>query len=547
MAVWSWARSTGSSLPLTLGALLLGAAAWLWPVVAYYVPTDASTGPDPVSIRDYRADFEVADDGELTVEERITASFPQGRHGIFRFWDVVDPSDSGARLLPEDIEVLRDGRPEPTELSWQTSKRYRVAKIGDPDQYVAPGDHTYTIRYTIEGALGSVGSSEAIGEGGSWAEDDDRAMFYYNLVPGGWQMSIDRARLDVQLPASPESTACEAGWDGEYGCRVRAGRDGTVQVAAQGLPPRTPVTLQAALPSPPPERDTLPWPAPWDMSLSRSVPLLAGVVLVSLLLLVLGRVLARRAHEEPPGLPVTYAPPDGMGPVEAYYVVHERVPDDALAATLLHLAEQGLVRLEPLSKKQWRLIGTGTPEQWAGATPVGRAVGSELGLDQGGTFEADGSVASGKVLASARVDLGVAASDWARSQGFVVSARHERLLQALVVGMAWWPGSSRSPSWEPARCRSCRSRRSSWAACRCCAPASARGVRRPGARRGRARVASTGSCRRARPRRGSTSPPGGTCTRRTSPTPWASAVLRSGHASTSWRWARPPRSRTTTR
>ena len=61
---------------------------------------------------DYQAEFRVSDDGRLDAVETITAEFPYGRHGIFRFFDLSDPSDSHVRLEPEDIEVRRDGQPD---------------------------------------------------------------------------------------------------------------------------------------------------------------------------------------------------------------------------------------------------------------------------------------------------------------------------------------------------------------------------------------------------------------------------------------------------
>ena len=42
--------------------------------------------------------------------ETITVDFPgYGKHGIFRFWDIVDDNAPHARRMPEDISVTRDG------------------------------------------------------------------------------------------------------------------------------------------------------------------------------------------------------------------------------------------------------------------------------------------------------------------------------------------------------------------------------------------------------------------------------------------------------
>ena len=47
------------------------------------------------------ADFNVADNGDLDVTETITVDFPGfGKHGIFRFWDIVDDNAPHARRTP---------------------------------------------------------------------------------------------------------------------------------------------------------------------------------------------------------------------------------------------------------------------------------------------------------------------------------------------------------------------------------------------------------------------------------------------------------------
>src|SRR5688500_7071052 len=122
--------AVGSLIAFSLVAIVA-----LWPVAAAYLPSTAeSVAPDPVTITNYRADLEIDEDGKLTAVETLTTQFPLLRHGIFRFWDLADPSDRYVRLVPRDIEVTMDGREVPVELLWQNQRRYRVAKIGDPDK-----------------------------------------------------------------------------------------------------------------------------------------------------------------------------------------------------------------------------------------------------------------------------------------------------------------------------------------------------------------------------------------------------------------------------
>ncbi len=53
---------------------------------------------DPVTITDYRATFDVDEDGTLTAREELTARFPSGRHGNLPLLRPRRPTDEGARL-----------------------------------------------------------------------------------------------------------------------------------------------------------------------------------------------------------------------------------------------------------------------------------------------------------------------------------------------------------------------------------------------------------------------------------------------------------------
>ena len=90
-----------------------------------------------MTFSDYRADFHVDGNGNLDATETITAEFPSGRHGIFRYWDVANPNSPRVRQKPRD-HLDPDGRQpdRPTRCSVESGDRFRVAKIGDPDRYL---------------------------------------------------------------------------------------------------------------------------------------------------------------------------------------------------------------------------------------------------------------------------------------------------------------------------------------------------------------------------------------------------------------------------
>ncbi len=417
----------------TILALLLTVVGLFWPVLVYLAPQSTAASPEVVTITDYRADFQVGKDGSVDVVEKITGQFPSGRHGIFRYWDVVDPSDANVRLWPQDIKVLRDGQPERTELSWEHGRRYQVAKIGRAETYLDPGPHTYTISYSIDGAVSPASAGDS---SGSWSEGDKRSAFYWNVIPGGWDMPIEESRLTVDLPVQGEEVQCAAGWSdssSSYPCKV-SDNGNELTVTTQAIPARTPVTVRAAMDIPPPDRVTLPWPIQFDMVFGRSVLVAAVLLVLGILGLVVGKVWQRRSLEDEPGYPVMYAPPEGLGPVQTYYVAAERPPAKALVATLLHAAERGLVKLTQVSSSDWVIEGLAEHDAWQQVDPITQGVGDALGVSRpGGLFRADGTVAAGKALQSVNSSLNANVSMWARNSGLVVGQASEQLGRTLVI------------------------------------------------------------------------------------------------------------------
>lgn len=148
--------------------VVLSVVGLLWPLALGGVPSAATAGTDPVVFSVLRADFDLDRDGLLQAEETITAEFPGGRHGIFRFWDVGNANNPRIRQVPEVSDISLDGDPVPYQLLWQNNDRFLVAKIGDPNSYVSPGTHVYRIRYRITGTLdpGSTGDNRDFASSG---------------------------------------------------------------------------------------------------------------------------------------------------------------------------------------------------------------------------------------------------------------------------------------------------------------------------------------------------------------------------------------------
>lgn len=375
----------------------------------------SASGVETSRITDYLADFTVQADGDLRVLETLTVDFPIARHGIFRFFDTRDPNDPYNRFLPQDVSVTRDGQVEEYSRVKESRGRYLTLKIGRADTLL-DGTHVYRIGYTIPGAL-------AAGTGG------DRTQFYWNLVPQGWQMPIGGARLTVHLPSAATSFQCAVGSGGAArdcdaaGAPTSGAGTSTLVVTTGGLGPNTPVTIKAGLDIPTPPGNTLPWTSRFDPILGRH-PVLLGVVLVlAAVAAVGGFVLSRSTREKQPAFPLMYAPPEGVGPAQASYILEEKVDKQAFVATLMYAAEQGAVQLSQ-DGKAWTISSAGNMAAWDRTDEVTRLAGRALGVvTANSSFTASPkSVTAGETLKDALSQFRSNTKAWARANGLMASS-----------------------------------------------------------------------------------------------------------------------------
>ncbi|GAC57682.1 hypothetical protein GOHSU_23_00280 [Gordonia hirsuta DSM 44140 = NBRC 16056] len=423
-------------LLLSLAVLILTLFGIFLPLMSFSSPS-GSVGADPVTITDYRADVTVARDGSLDATETVTAEFPYGRHGIFRFWDLNDTSNRGVRFSPEDISITMDGSAVPFELSWEQGRRFRVARIGDAERYVTPGEHTYVLRYRVGGVLAAGSSPVHRGDTSSWGADASSRLLW-RVVADGWQMTIKKTQSTIRLPDEPISFTCAT--NRGIDCQITA-PDKTTRVVTTGeLPPMTGVAVRADLPFPAPARSVLPWSIRFDPVLGRSLAGLVAALVISVLTFGAGLWLALRSREAPPLRPVMYSPPEDpvnpgkvLGPAQTFYVANEAMPRRALIATLFHLADVGAVRLER-NGGDWTVHSQVTPEITATLDAADNSLLNSLGLGRSGaTFRADGSVAAGQKLHGAQAALDGSVRGWGAASGTVVHSASEMMGRTLVA------------------------------------------------------------------------------------------------------------------
>ncbi|MFL6062765.1 MAG: DUF2207 domain-containing protein [Marmoricola sp.] len=371
-------------------------------------------------ITTYESDYDVKANGDLNIVERLTVDFPVERHGIFRLLDTRDRNDAKNRFIPEDITVSRDGSPEHYEVKDTDRGRFRNIKIGNADTLLS-GEHVYRITYTIKGALSK-------GGGGT--------QFYWNLIGTGWTMPIDASDLTVHLPAPAENVACFIGAGTSDPCAPQGEGTTTLRVRTGPLAPNTSVTLGTNLAIPAPSLNTLPWSNKLDPVLGQH-PVLLGVVLVLALVLgLLGAMLSFSTREKQPPYPLMYAPPEGIGPAQAAYLLTEKVDNTAFVATMMYAAEQGAVKLDQ-DGKAWTVTGIKDQDGWRALDEVTEHAGITLGVTGAGeSFTASPkSVAAGQKLKSSLSAFEESTKGWAKTSGLMQSSGLGGFGLVLLIGL----------------------------------------------------------------------------------------------------------------
>lgn len=373
---------------------------------------------DTAVITRYDADFDIDDTGTMQVRERLTVRLPPGKHGIFRFFDRNDPTDPRVRLDPHYLEVTRDGQPEHYVRLKEGRGRYLNLKIGSAGATLS-GDHVYEIRYRMTGVLAK-------------GTDGSPTQFYWNLIPGGWAMMIEQTRLTVRLPAAAQEVRCAVGNKATSGCTVTGEGSQTLTISTGRLDRRTPVTLKTGLDMAPPSRGEL---HPWSLTASRllgpSVPGLLVVLLLSLGSAAAGLLLARPTRERDPQFPLMYAPPPGIGPAQARYLLTERIGKEAFVASILESSEKGATRLH--RSDGWLISDANDQAAWQRVDPATAHLNQLLG-SRGGRFTADSSIAAGKLLQVSMKTWDATIKKWARDAGLMTTAGLGLFGGVLVIG-----------------------------------------------------------------------------------------------------------------
>lgn len=341
-------------------------------------PASAEAGDH---VRLFGIEYVVRPDGKVDVTEHIEYEFASsGRHGIYRELITRQPfgdgSDRDVRYDISDIRVRSSDAPDDVEKSTHHSgfrHDWIELKIGDPDETISGTSATYEIRYTIAGALRTVGGVPEL---------------YWNATGNAWDADLDRVEVQVSGPATPNSVSCYQGPVGSTQTCDGEVEGGRAKAVATGLKAGEGVTISVQLPADS-VRNAEPIIEPAGTFLRRAHlgPLTIGGSLLAVLLSILAAVGMTRANRDrryagtPPGvidpdapvviddidedaIPVRFNPPDLPPAVGGRLLSSSAAPRGA-AATLAELAHRGVLHIDAVPQNDKKFKDTGGMQRTA--------------------------------------------------------------------------------------------------------------------------------------------------------------------------------------
>ncbi|MGK2957863.1 MAG: DUF2207 domain-containing protein [Acidimicrobiales bacterium] len=321
-------------------------------------------------IHAYDVDITIDRSGELRIIESIAYDFGSyERHGIDRAIPVVARYDKhNDRVYSMKVESVTTSSGTPAQHKVETIEGgHKRIRIGDPDTTIT-GRHTYTITYTISGALNAF---------------DDHDELYWNAIGDAWSVSISNVSVHVHTPGDLTAVACYAGpRDSRLGCTNATSSGKGAEFSQTILNPYEATTVVIALakgvisPSPTPilrEHWT------FDQAFA-ATPFTIGASgsFLAILLVVFGwlgytRGRDRRAvgstvdaafatgnesDERVPLLervetPIEFEPPEAIRPGQVGVLIDEHANPLDVTATIIDLAVRGYLRIEEIEQRGW--------------------------------------------------------------------------------------------------------------------------------------------------------------------------------------------------
>ena len=285
-------------------------------------------------ITNYDVLLEVNTDRSITVTENITvfANGNQIKRGITRNLPKVREMKGQKMKVRYDIlKVEKDGKKEP-HFEKDSGNGYRILYIGKKDEFLKPGEYTYTIQYRSPNQVGMF-------------EDYDE--IYWNAVGTDVSFKVEKASCKVVLPAGTTimQEAAYVGGFGKQGKEYKMETFGSdlLYEATRPLQPKEGFTIAVGF-----EKGIIQPPG-----LFERFGTLIVIILGFLILLPYYFYTWWKYGVDPPK-PTAYPifdSPDDLSAASINYILKERYQNKSFTASIIKLAIKGFLKIEEEEKK----------------------------------------------------------------------------------------------------------------------------------------------------------------------------------------------------
>lgn len=299
-------------------------------------------------INEFNSNIQINTDASLTVTETITvqAEGKQIKRGIYRDFPTryKDPYGNNYVVEFNVLDILRDGESEPWHVQ-DISNGVRVY-IGNKNQLIEPGQHTYSIQYYTFRQLGFFEKYDEL---------------YWNVTGNGWSFPILSARASVQLPpgVNTEQTQSDA-YTGEAGATHKdftvssPDENSLIFETTSSLSPGEGLTIVVDWPkgyiTEPDEAQKRQW------FIQDNKTLFTGLTGLVVLWLYFFLVWKKVGQDPDKGIIYPrYRPPSRHSPASVRFVSQMAYDNKTFAAALVNMAVKGYIEIDDSSNKSFVL------------------------------------------------------------------------------------------------------------------------------------------------------------------------------------------------
>ncbi len=305
------------------------------------VPAAAHADVNNFTVTDFSGDYYLNKSdpqGGLTIDEHIAVDFTDFNHGIVR---ALPQRYNGQDQHLKILKVLRDGQAE--KYTTSTSNGNEVLKIGSADTTIT-GQHEYEVDYSVVNVMRFT---------------DGHDELDWNVNGTQWQQPFTRVRAILHVPAklgtSLGGVHCYAGYQGSTAadCTLQKPAADTVAYATnRPLSGGETLTFRADFAS-----GTFAQPTfkDWVSDYGKQV---LEVSIPPLLALLFGGMYWRKNGRDIKGRSTIipeYGPPNGLKPLEVDTIMHYKLGNKAISATIIDLAIRKYLRIIETDRK--KLLG----------------------------------------------------------------------------------------------------------------------------------------------------------------------------------------------